>query len=167
MSKTPTSSTPILGWHRPHMRVIAPQSGELITKQEMKAECDINNILKQFQQTGIYTHVSANASQAVYADLPNSFDYQDALHTVMQAEESFSTLPSVVRDFYQNDPERFLHALTDPAQKDRLTEWGVFEKPVEPPARTPQPPSLGGPTPSGTPVAPEPPGTLPAASTAR
>lgn len=128
-------------FYRKHDRVLAPHSDELVTKQEMKDECDINNILKIYQQTGIYTHVSNLASQAVYTDLPDSFDYQDALHTVMRAEDSFSTLPSMVRDHFQNDPAAFLTALTDPSQREKLTEWGVFEKPPTPPAREPVEPS--------------------------
>ncbi len=124
---------------RKHARVIHVNSGELVTKQEMKAECDINNIIKQYQKTGIFSHISAQ--RPVYEDLPNNFDYQQALHTVMTAEDSFATLPSVVRDFYQNNPERFLAALSDPSQRARLTEWGVFEKPVEPTARASQDPA--------------------------
>lgn len=118
-------------FYRKHARVTHQCSGELVTKQSHKAECDIHTILKQYQRTGILTHVSAR--RGVFEDLPEVEDFQDALRQVAEAQDAFAQLPSAVRDRFSNDPGRFLAALGDPAQRAFLEEVGVFKKaPVAP-----------------------------------
>lgn len=120
---------------RPNRRRVALDCGdEQMTKQSHKDECDIHNILAQYQRTGIMTHI--NERQATYEDLPDQVDYQQALHTVMAAEAAFAELPSKVRDHFDNDPARFLAAFGDPTAADKLREFGLLnplpEKPAEP-----------------------------------
>lgn len=125
-------------FYRPHKRLQTPVGTESMTKQSHKHECDIHNILAQFKRTNIWTHVT-NA-RASYEDLPGDLDYQAALNTILQAQGAFDDLPSAVRDHFSNDPERFLSAIGDPGQREKLTEFGVFRKPAEPaPVRPPQP----------------------------
>lgn len=126
---------PLLGFWTPHERVLLypdGDAGELITKQEMAAECDINNILAQFSRTGIIDHVNRSAAQ--WLDLPSDLDFQSSLEVVRSGEEAFATLPSKVREAYGNDPYRFLAALADPAERDRLVEFGIFKSPVVDPS---------------------------------
>lgn len=142
------------GFYRPHDRV--EERGELVdpatgvvtippsmTKQSHRDECDINNILKQFKKTGIVRHISARAAQGAYQDLPDPIDFQDALHMVMQAEQAFEDLPSVVRSRFNNDPAAFLAFTSDPANAAELVELGLATAqaqepgPVTPPAPTP------------------------------
>ncbi len=99
-----------------------------VTKQSHKQECDIHTILRQYQKTGIITHLSN--VPAVYADLPAVADYQEALNTLNAAEAAFADLPSSIRESFHNDPERLLAALNDPAQADKLRELGVL-KPLQ------------------------------------
>lgn len=117
------------------VRVHPEMSDEMVTKQSSKDECDIYKILQQYQRTGILTHVTPH--QPRYEALPEVEDYQAALNQVMEAEAAFLTLPAAVRDEYGNDPRIFLAALTDPAQRDRLMEIGVFQKPDAPPIPPP------------------------------
>lgn len=111
----------------------------MMTKQEFKDECDIENILKQFSKTGIIEHITKQEAQ--WLELPDAMDYQQSLETMRQAQEAFESLPSVVREKYDNNPERFLEALHDPSQKDYLTEVGIFApkwvKDAAPPAASP------------------------------
>lgn len=123
-------------FYRKHNRVTFNSGNKLITKQSMKAECDIHNILRQYQRTGIITHVQ-NA-RPTYSDLPDDMDYQRSLHTIMAAEEAFDGLPAQVRDHFGNDPGRLLAALQDPAQADYLREVGIL-RPKEPPQSVPDP----------------------------
>jgi len=116
-------------FHVPHPRVYAYSGGQLITKQEFKDETDINNILKMYKQTGIIQHINKN--QPLYEDLPDQSDYQTSLNIIMDAENTFATLPSKVRDFFGNDPGRFLGAFSDPSMEDKLREFGLL-KPVPP-----------------------------------
>lgn len=116
-------------FHRPHKRLTINTGDVQVTKQSHKAECDINNILSQYKKTGIINHISSN--QPKYIDLPDALDYQTSLNTIMQAQDSFASLPAVVRDRFNNDPANFLAAFTDPAQHDYLREHG-FLKPIPP-----------------------------------
>jgi phage internal scaffolding protein len=114
----------------PHSRVTFDCGDKLITKQSHKAECDIHNILKQYQRTGIITHVAK--ARPTFTDLPDNIDYQTAMNTIIEAQDAFALLPAKVRDHFGNDPARFLGAFSDPKQADTLREFGLL-KPVQPP----------------------------------
>lgn len=146
-------------FYRPHNRVAFhnleadPVTGELkpcplMTKQEFKDQCDINNIIKAYKITGQISHISANASKGMYADLPEPFDYQEAQNILRQGAEAFASLPSHVRDRFNNDPTSFLTFLNDPANKDEADKLGLLKKP-----ETPAPPAPPSPPPSEPPKA--------------
>lgn len=131
-------------FYRPHARVtrdntwIDPVTGKLdimpsMTKQEFQAECDINNVIKSFTQTGMFTHVSARAASGAYEDLPDPTDFQESLAQVKQASEAFMTLPSKIRSRFGNDPAEFLAFTHDPANKDELVTLGLTNVPLPPP----------------------------------
>lgn len=105
-------------------RVSLDCGDEAVTKQSHKAECDINNILRQYQRTGILTHVQ-NA-RPTYGDLPSDVDFQQAMNTILEAESAFLALPSKVRAHFDNDPERFLASFYDPAQAEDLRRFGLL-----------------------------------------
>lgn len=147
--------TKLRSFYHPHVRVYAdepkvdPLTGEVLpplpsmTKQSFKEECDINNIIKQYKMTGMVNHISGQAQKGVYTDLPDPMEFQEALHLVEVAEASFATLPSKVRERFQNNPAGFLAFVQDPANKDELVKLGLT-KPVAPagdPAPAPVPPS--------------------------
>lgn len=116
--------------YRPHERVPAPSGGDEVTEQSHKAECDIHTILKQFQRTGILTHI--NERQPQFLDLPDGIDYQQSLHLLQHAQDAFAALPSKVRDRFDNDPGQFLAAFQDPGMAGELRDLGLL-KPVPPP----------------------------------
>lgn len=121
-------------FYYPHrLRVQYSCGSELITKQEFKDECDINNILTQYKRTGIITHIMAQ--EPVYGDLPELSDYQQSLELFRQSQEAFDVLPAAVRRYFQNDPAQLLGALGDPSMRTTLEELGVLQGPA-----TPQPP---------------------------
>lgn len=131
---------------------VDPVTGEVtvlpsMTKQSFVAECDINNILKQYKRSGIISHINAKAAQGSYQDLPDQVDYQEALNTVIRAEASFETLPSSVRDRFGNDPAKFLEFLQDPKNQDEAIALGLAvdtrtaPAPAAPPAEPSAPPA--------------------------
>lgn len=128
-TELPTSTTTSFYYSR-RIRVQFDCGSELMTKQAMKNECDINNILKQYKRTGIIAHI--NAQEPIYTDLPDALDYQQALNMQMAADEAFATLPSIVRAHFENNPAALLAALNDPSQRDKLTELGIIRKPEQP-----------------------------------
>lgn len=109
----------------------------MMTKQSHKEECDINRILKQFKRTGIITHVQNARPQ--YTDLPDDIDFQNAMNTIIIAQETFENLPSKVRDHYQNDPQRFLAAFQDEKQHAQLEDFGLLRRREEPKPTLPAP----------------------------
>lgn len=120
-------------FYRPHSRVLAPVGTISLTKQAHKAECDINLILKQYQKTGQITHISKQTP--TYSDLPDHSDYQSSLSILREAENAFATLPSQVRDKFDNDPANFLAAFNDASQIPYLREMGLL-KPLPVPSGT-------------------------------
>lgn len=148
----PTATNAWLDFYRPHDRAATWYTGELVnhitgeiykppsrTKQSFLAQCDINNIIKGFQTTGMINHINAQAAQGMYADLPDEVDFQQSLETVKRGEEAFASLPSKVRARFENNPLAFMAFLADPANRDEAISLGLIDKPVIPP--TPPTPS--------------------------
>lgn len=118
------------GFHQPHDPVDKDCGEELVTKQSHKDECDIHNILRQYQQTGIIQHVQDAAP--VWEDLPSDLDYQASMNLMLDAQAAFAALPAKVRDHYSNDPARFLAAFQDPSQEDTLRGFGLLNPKADP-----------------------------------
>lgn len=119
---------------RPHERVVFRPSGVSRTRQEFAAECDINNIMKKYQKTGVLSHFSPRQPQ--YLDLGDGVpDLMTAMNTVLVAERAFSQLPAVVRKEFDNDPTRFVDYAQNSENLPKLREWGLA-----PPEAAPEPP---------------------------
>lgn len=138
----------LINHFRPHPRV--QYTGELLNhktgeffkpvtrvKQSFVAECDINNILKQYSTTGQLKHISAKAATGVYQDLPDEIDFQTSMNIVKQGEMAFATLPSKTRDRFNNDPALFLQFMADPANQDEAIKLGLATDSRPPPQPTP------------------------------
>lgn len=135
-------------FYRPHNRIHPDLSGPSMTEQSHKDQCDIHNILKQFQRTGIIQHI--NRHQPSFDNLPDTIDFQESMNIVLEAEDNFNRLPAALRAEYNNDPGTFLQALHNPANHDRFRQLGILkplpvEQPGDPgngaPPNNPLPPS--------------------------
>jgi len=137
-----------VGWYQPHdnstdftNEVMDPRTGELVqlpsmTKQSHIAECDINNIIRDFKVTGQIAHMNNQARQGAYVDLPDQLDFQESLNMVQRAQTSFNTLPAAVRDRFNNDPARFLDFMANPANQDEIIKMGLATD-LRPPTTAP------------------------------
>lgn len=101
--------------------------GESRTQQHFADECDINYIVNRFNKTGVVTHLATTAQQFMEID---PITLQEALNQSIEAQESFDSLPSKVRQAFGNDPMEFLNAVHDPNSKDKLIELGLIAAPV-------------------------------------
>lgn len=142
------------GFYRPHERSstawtndqVNPITGEItsppsMTKQSFVAECDINNILKQFKPADIMRRLQANAGRGTYADLPDNIDFHASMNIVLQGEAAFDSLPSKLRNRFGNDPAQFLEFMADPENTAEAIKMGLAtSRPVEAP-KEPQAPS--------------------------
>lgn len=107
-------------------------TGKSRTHQSFKAECDINNLMRRYEKTGILDHV--NHVQGRYGDFTVVPDYQTALNRVSQANEMFMMLPARIRAEFQNDPGKFLAFAEDPENEPAMRELGLLpsKKPDSP-----------------------------------
>lgn len=127
----------VIGFYQPGDRrqdwdglITDPKTGELVkelsmTKQSFVQECDINNIVFEFTQHGMVTHVNERAQQGAFVDLPDSVDYQEAIEIARSAQTAFDQLPAHIRRRFDNSPEKFLDFLQDPANQDEAIKLGL------------------------------------------
>lgn len=111
-----------------------------MAKQSFREECDINTIMAKYRANGLIDHVARYGGR--YEHLPSNIDYHDNLQGIINAQEAFASLPSKIRTKFDNDPEKFLGFVLDPANKDEVQELGLGAKPPsagEPPAPAPTP----------------------------
>ena len=98
-----------------------------LTQQHFKDECDINNILRQFNVTGL---LPENALSPRYGDFTGINDYQTALNQVIAAENEFMALPANIRSRFDNDPAKLIEFLENLENKDEAIKLGLVN-PVE------------------------------------
>lgn len=107
---------------------------EAITQQHFKAEVDVHNILKQYDRTGLITHV--NEAAAAYGDYTEINEYKESLERVIAAQDAFSEIPSHIRKRFGNDPGEFFEFVTNPANHDELVNMGLANPKVVVEAQT-------------------------------
>lgn len=93
--------------------------------QSEASACDVNEIVKRAQQNGILASKNMNNNPGNYGDYYDAADFKSALDVVRHAEEQFAALPSNVREEFANDPARFLAAIDDPKQQQKLVDLGL------------------------------------------
>lgn len=101
------------------------------TQQQFKDECDVNNILRNYVNTGVLTHTSATPPQfGDFSEMPA--DYGEALALIAKSEEQFAALPSNVRERFDNKPLNLVKFLQDTNNRKEAEELGLINKsPVE------------------------------------
>lgn len=115
-----------MAFHKDHKPYDHPGGGDLVTKQSHADECDINNILRTYQRTGVITHVASGSAQ--YLELPPVMDLQEAMAALDAAQAAFAALPAAVREEFENDPLAFVQATQDPSQAERLERVGLLPR---------------------------------------
>lgn len=128
------------------VRVSTINSEPDMAQQQYKESCDVNNIMKKYEQTGIVTHLAAG--QGRYADLGDPVDLMDAKMRVIRAESAFMALPADLRAKCGHDPANFLKMLKDGSNDAELIKLGIIH-PKKSDATT------VAPKPSGSAVGPE------------
>lgn len=99
------------------------------TEQHHKKECDVNNIIKKYDRTGLLSHV--NKIEATYGDM-TGLDYREMLDKVMDAKNKFNELPSNIRKRFRNKPEELLRFMEDPSNREEAIRIGLIH-PETPP----------------------------------
>lgn len=95
-----------------------------LAHQSFRDECDFNNVLSKWQNSGLITHL--NPQQPIYADVSNLGDYQQSMELIRSAHESFEALPSSIRDRFNNDPAQLMAFLQDSSNFDEAVKLGLL-----------------------------------------
>lgn len=95
-----------------------------LAQQQFKDECDINVILERFNVTG---QLPVSPLQPQFGDFSGITDYQTALNAVLDAQESFDSLPARIRERFANDPAAFVDFCLDEANRDEMQALGLIE----------------------------------------
>ena len=98
-----------------------------LAQQHFKDECDINNILRQFNVTGLLPETPLSPR---YGDFTGIGDYHTALNRVIAAEHEFMALPAQIRSRFDNDPAKLIDFLENQENKDEAIKLGLVN-PVE------------------------------------
>lgn len=105
------------------------------TEQAHKATCDVNNIIRKYDKTGLILHVSRFEAQ--YGDM-TGLDFKTAQDLVLNAQASFDELPSNIRKYFNNSPMELLTFMEDPNNREKAIELGLIN-----PLWTPESDGLG------------------------
>jgi len=119
---------------RERVSVSFPEQGR--TKQSFKDECDVNNIMKRFQRTGVVDFVNTHSPRFGDATAP---DFMECMNVVIAGKEMFADLPSSLRKRFGNDPQELMSFLEDPANFDEGVKLGLVQPRVEPDIPDPVP----------------------------
>jgi len=101
-----------------------------LAQQHFKDECDINNILRQFNITGLLPESTLSPR---YGDFTGIGDYHTALNQVIAAEDEFMALPATLRARFENDPAQLIEFLDNPDNINEAVSLGLINAPEEMP----------------------------------
>jgi phage internal scaffolding protein len=110
-----------------------------LAQQHFKDECDINNILRQFNVTGMLPESTLSPR---YGDFTGIGDYHTALNRVMAVQDEFEALPAQIRARFENDPAQLIEFLENSENRSEAEKLGLIEigaaEVVEAPKNTPE-----------------------------
>lgn len=107
------------------------------TQQHFKAECDVNNIVRRFAETGIQESFARGKPRFEFC---TNQSFHEAQCIVAEVNTAFAEMPAKVRSYFSNDPANYIAALDDPDRRDDLVDLGLAE-PLPPEEITPPEPS--------------------------
>lgn len=101
-----------------------------MTQQHFKEKCDINNIMAKYQKTGVVDHVAKFQPEYGFID---GATFTENMMQIAKAQNMFNELPSRAREYFGNDPAKFLDFVDemDDSHLETMMEIGLSEVPVE------------------------------------
>lgn len=108
------------------------------TDQSQAKDCDINNIVATYNKTGV---MPEGRGAGLFADVSDAPSYQDALQTVLNAENAFMALDAKTRKRFDNDASQMLAFLEDPKNRQEAAALGMLNpEPINPSPAVPASP---------------------------
>ncbi|AZL82932.1 internal scaffolding protein [Apis mellifera associated microvirus 29] len=110
-------------------RVTIDCSEPQVTDQSFKKAVDINNIMKQYEKTGVLP--SGNNRQPQFIDTTLIPSLEESFNIVNQAYDLFYQLPATIRKLMDNDASKLEAFLSDPQNHELCLQYGLITKPQE------------------------------------
>lgn len=110
-------------------RIQIDLSAGQMTKQSHRDECDINQIMAKFQNSGMVDHFNNHQAQYGFA---SGDSFYESMLVINKAQSMFDELPSSVRKRFANSPSEFLEFVQNPDNADDLVKLGLSTAPALP-----------------------------------
>lgn len=138
--------------HPGRLEVLTDVGEYSMTREEFADECDINNIMKNYDPN---SWLPKMGREPIYYDFVDMPDLQSAMHHMRDANEAFMRLPASVRKEFDHDAIAFVDFAQNPDNLGKMREWGLAapEKLKDPPLEVRVVPD---PVPKAAPGAPAP-----------
>lgn len=101
---------------------------ESLTQQHFADQCDINNILADYQNTGVLPEKAG----AIYGDFTSYDDFATNFNRLREAQEAFNQLPADLRFKFHNDPALFIDFALNPANLPEMHKMGFTNENYKP-----------------------------------
>ena len=98
-----------------------------LTQQQFAHECDINNIMKSYVETGTINH--KNPRPGIFGDFSDVKDFKESLELVQYANEQFMALPANVRSRFSNNPAELVEFCNNPNNLQEAISLGLAISP--------------------------------------
>lgn len=110
-----------------------------MTRQADAESCDVNNIMKRYERTGV---LPPFATPGFFGDVSRLGDFHAITEVVRQTTEVFMQLPAKTRFEFGNDVANFVNWASDGQNADALADMinGAEKAPVVPAASGETPP---------------------------
>lgn len=99
-------------------------TGQGLTEQTHKRQCDMNYILRDYRKSGLVKHMAKNRGR--YDDVKVE-DFQQAMFIVNEAQQMFQGLPGEIRKKFDNKPEGFLAFVQDEGNIEEMKKMGIMK----------------------------------------
>jgi phage internal scaffolding protein len=117
-----------------HKRYGFSTIGESLTEQSYAHDAKIQNIIKSYDSRGFFDTINRNPDQ--YGDFTQVTDLHTAMNKIQDAKDNFMTLPSRIREKFQNDPRSFYEFASKEENFEELVDMGIATEKV--PVETPK-----------------------------
>jgi len=95
------------------------------TDQQFVKDADINNIMERYAKTGIPPHRTSKTP--MYADVSELPDLLTVSNIVHEAQSKFQSLPSQIRERFNNDPAKMIEFLQNPKNQEEAAKLGLLK----------------------------------------
>lgn len=131
-----------------------PADRSLTNQADMDA-ADINKIMARYEKTGVLIDPLGVERKPMYGDFTEVADYHATLSLLRNVERAFGLLPAATRNRFENDPQKLINFLADPANDAEAVKLGLKQLPPDVPTPAPVrevPPAPAAPAPAPPPA---------------